>query len=380
MTIGSLLLLGLFLSAVGKRTFLPRVTLLLLFGILVGQYSLDLIPPLFTENFALVADMTLVMIGFLLGGKLHAGSFSVRPAEVLAISVAAALVPTVLVAAGLWLLGVPPPLAIMLGTVAAATAPAAVLDVVKESGRESPFSELLLSIVAIDDVWGLLLFSVAMAIASSWLGNGDVAVLPRLLHEIGGSVLIGTALGLPAAWLTGRIKRGKPMFSEAVGLVFLCGGLALWFETSLLIAPIVMGAIIANLARHHDYAFHQIENVEWSMLVVFFVLAGATLELPALMGISSVGLVYVLCRGAGKLLGAWAGAALVGSPAPTRRWVGMALLPHAGVAIGMALVASNFFPEYRDLLLPVVISATVVFELLGPLCARLALRRVELSS
>ncbi len=376
LTLGAILLIGLLFSTVAERSFLPRATLLLVFGAVIGEQSLDLIPPLFTERFELIADLTLLMVGFLLGGKLTAESLRDHSARSFAISLCAALIPAIAVCAGMLALGVALEIAVLLGCFAAATAPAAIFDVVDETAPKSRFSELLLLIVVLDDIWALLLFGFGLAIVTSINGlGGDASLLALVAHEIGGAALLGLVLGLPAAYLTGRIKPGKPVLSEALGIVFLCGGLAMWLQVSYLIASIVMGAVIANLARHHDYPFHAIEGIESLFMVVFFVLAGASLEFDALATVGAIGLVYIGCRSFGKYSGAWVGARLSRASSDSRQWMGVALLPQAGVAIGMALVASNRFPEYRQIMLPVVIASTVVFEIFGPVFTRYAIRR-----
>jgi Kef-type K+ transport system membrane component KefB len=184
-------------------------------------------------------------------------------------------------------------------------------------------------------------------------------------------------MGAPAAYLTGRLKPGKPIVGEALGLVLICGGLALWLEVSFLIAPMVMGATIANLAKHHEYAFHKIENIEAPLMLIFFVLAGASLEIELVKELGLIGVAYVITRALGKYLGAWVGGRCGRASVAARRWTGIALLPQAGVAIGMALVASTQFPDYRKTILTIVISSTVLFELIGPVCTRLALRKAE---
>jgi len=196
-------------------------------------------------------------------------------------------------------------------------------------------------------------------------------------REIFGAVLLGGAIGLPAANLTGRVRPGKPMLTEALGLVFLCGGAAIWLEVSFLIATMTMGAVIANLAFHHEYPFHEIENIESPFMVIFFILAGASLEIGVLAGLGLIGVVYLLARAGGKVIGAWLGAHASKADEDTRRWIGIALLPQAGVAIGLALLAANQFPEYRQTILPIVIASTVAFELIGPIFTRMALRRTD---
>lgn len=374
LTIGGILLLGLVTSAIGRRTFLPRVTLLLVFGAIIGSNGLDWIPAEISRRFELVADVALLMVGFLLGEKLAFRSIRQFAAPMLWISVSAALVTAALVSLGLMWAGLPNSIAIVLGCIAAATAPAAVLDVAMESGSDNPFRDLLLAIVAIDDAWALLLFGFGVAIATA---ATETNAIMMVLREIGGGAALGLLLGLPAAYLTGRLRQGQPILSEALGIVFVCGGLAIWLEVSFLIAAMVMGAVIANLAKHHEYPFHAIENIEWPFMVVFFVLAGATLELAALRDVGLIGGIYILCRAIGKILGARIGAELARVDKKTRNWMGPALLPQAGVAIGMALVASNHLPEHRQTLLSIVIGSTVFFEIIGPVFTRLALKRVQ---
>ncbi len=374
LTIGGILLLGLVTSAIGRRTFLPRVTLLLVFGAIIGSNGLDWIPAEISRRFELVADVALLMVGFLLGEKLAFRSIRQFAAPMLWISVSAALVTAALVSLGLMWAGLPNSIAIVLGCIAAATAPAAVLDVAMESGSDNPFRDLLLAIVAIDDAWALLLFGFGVAIATA---ATETNAIMMVLREIGGGAALGLLLGLPAAYLTGRLRQGQPILSEALGIVFVCGGLAIWLEVSFLIAAMVMGAVIANLAKHHEYPFHAIENIEWPFMVVFFVLAGATLELAALRDVGLIGGVYILCRAIGKILGARIGAELARVDKKTRNWMGPALLPQAGVAIGMALVASNHLPEHRQTLLSIVIGSTVFFEIIGPVFTRMALKRVQ---
>jgi len=375
LTLGIILLVGLVFSNVARHSFVPRATLLLIFGAIIGEGLLDLIPDLFAQRFGLIADITLLMVGFLLGGKLTAISLRNNSLKSFAISFSAAMIPAGVVCLGMVAIGVVVEIAVLLGCFAAATAPTAIFDVVEESGIKNRFSELLLLIVVLDDVWALLLFGIGMAIVTSLNGaGGDVGLVSLVTHELGGAVLLGIAVGLPAAYLTGRIKPGKPALSEAVGIVFLCGGLALWLNVSYLIASIVMGAVIANLARHHDYPFHAIEGIESLFMVVFFVLAGASLEFGSLAVIGSIGVIYILCRATGKYLGAWIGASLSRAGASNQHWMGVALLPQAGVAIGMALVASNRFPEYRQIMLPTVIASTVIFEIIGPVFTRFAIK------
>ena len=176
--------------------------------------------------------------------------------------------------------------------------------------------------------------------------------------------------------MTGRIEPGEPTLAEALGVVFLCGGIAIWLEVSFLLAAMTLGAVVANLAKHHTRPFHAIEGVDEPFLILFFVLAGASLELDSLTVLGVVGAAYVALRTFARVVGAEIGGALGRFPKSQRRWMGAALMPQAGVALGMALLAAQRFPELADQIMPIVIASTVIFELFGPVATRTALRRV----
>lgn len=374
--IGAILLCSLAINFMGRQFRLPRVTLLLLFGLLIGPSGLDLLYDLGDKWFPMVADMALLMIGFLLGEKLSLRNLKSHGHLILSISLTEASFTAATVFGGLLLIGFDLPVALLLAGIATATAPAATVEVARELQAKGLFTWTLLGVVALDDAWGLFIFSLMLAVAAPYAGNGDM--LPMLIHggwDIFGALLIGISLGVPAALLTGRIHSGEPTLVEAIGVIFLCGGIALLFEVSLLLSVMVMGATISNLARHHIRPFHAIEHIEWPFMILFFVMAGASLHPTMLLEIGMLGAAYILLRGMGKISGAWFGAKIGHAPRPLRRWMGIALMPQAGVALGMALIASQSFPEFGEQLLTVVIGAVVIFELLGPVLTRQALIR-----
>lgn len=377
-TLGGLFLLGLVTDLIGRHTPLPRVTLLLLAGLSIGPSGFDLLPGFSEQWFPMLTDIALVMIGFLLGQKMTVQALRRRGRTVLLVSMGEILMTAVLIAAGLMALGVRPEIALLMAGIAPATAPAATMDVVRELGTEGEFSQTLLGIVAIDDAWGLIIFSVMVAIVQGMQGGGEVlGVLGQGMWEVGGAFALGIALGLPMAYLTGRIRDGEPTQAEALGLVFLCGGIANWMEVSYILAAMVMGAVVASRAHHHTRPFHAIEGIEWPFMILFFVLAGASLHVESLLAVGGLGLAYIVLRVSGKVSGVWITGSLAGAAPSIRRWMGVALMPQAGVALGMALLANQRFPEIGETLLPVVIGATVVFELVGPVVMRNVLVHVE---
>lgn len=376
-TIGVLLATGLLAEMVARRLrYVPRVTLLMLVGLAAGPVVFDVLPPETGTWFPVVTNVSLAMIGFLLGGEFTLRHLREQGSAVFTVSLFQAGVACALVAAGLALLSGELALGLSLGGIAAATAPAATVAVVQDSGRRDRFSRALLGVVALDDVWGILLFSVLTAVAGLTLGNGALDSLAEGVWEITGGVALGALLGLPVAFLTGRLRPGEPTLLEALGAVLLCAGLGLALGVSFLIAAVTMGVMVANLAAHHTRPFHEIEGIEWPFLVVFFVLAGASLEVDALEAVSLLAVGYIVLRTLGKILGSWIGGVLAGLPTLERRWLGFGMLPQAGVALGLALLVEERFPEVGEEVLPIVVVSTVVFELVGPVLTRMAAQRV----
>ncbi|MFK7837422.1 MAG: cation:proton antiporter [Sulfitobacter sp.] len=372
MTLGVLFSVGLAADQLGRRTRIPRVTLLLVCGLVAG--SMGLLPnsmATLTDN---VTVMALTLVAILLGGSLKVETLKAHGREILMISVAIVLVTLATITFGLSLLGVDFALALVLASIATATAPAATLDVIKQSGVDNRFTEIVKGVVAIDDAWGLLVFSLCLSLAAHLSAQGDVTPLHAFI-EIGGAVLLGLTIGLPAAFLTGRIQEGEPLQIEALAIGFLTAGLALWLDVSFLMAGMIAGALIVNLARHHSRAFHEIEHIQWPFMIVFFILAGASLELDALYDLGVLGLAFVVLRALSRLLGGWIGATAAGINSTERHLYGMALLPQAGVAIGMALLAGQTLPQWKDQIISLTIGATVVFELVGPFATMWAVRR-----
>ena len=291
------------------------------------------------------------------------------------ISLAIVFATLVIVTLGLSFLGLALGLALLLASIATATAPAAITDVIHQSGVESGFTDTLKGIVAIDDAWGLIVFSVVVVLVDQV--NGWSGVLSGAAWDLGGALALGSVIGVPASYLSGRLKPGEPLQAEAMGIVFLAAGFALWLEVSFLVTGMTAGAIIANFAKHHDRAFHEIEHIQWPFMILFFLLAGAVLELDALWLLGWSGVAFLLLRTVARIIGGFIGARLGGVARREVAWYGPALLPQAGVAVGMALVAGERFPEWASEIMAFTIASTVIFEIVGPPVTLAAIHRVS---
>jgi len=372
LTLGVLFSVGLAADQLGRRTRIPRVTLLLICGLVAG--TTGLLPDSVAELTDTVTITALTLVALLLGGSMKLDTLMAHGVQIIMISLTIVLSTLLIVTVGLVLAGLDFALALVLASIATATAPAATLDVIKQSGVRNRFTDIVTGIVAVDDAWGLLAFSVCLAIASHVAGDAVTAGIP-VFYDLGGALGLGVLIGLPAAVLTGRIKEGEPLQVEALAIGFLTAGLAVWLGVSFLLAGMVVGALIVNLAAHHTRAFHEIEHVQWPFMIVFFILAGAALELGSLKDLGVIGATLIVSRTVARVVGGWLGATLSAVPRAERSLYGIALLPQAGVAIGMALLAAQALPMWEDRIISLTIGATVFFELLGPVATLWAVRR-----
>ena len=375
--LGLFMLAGYVAHVIGRRAHVPRVTLLLLLGLFAGPHGLDLVPEGVTEWFPFATQLALSLVGFMLGEQFLGKRLQRTGGAVLVISIAEAVGPVVAVLLGLLAIQTPPLVAIVLAGVSAATAPVATMDVIRETRSKGPLTDIVLAVVAIDDAIAIIAFSLLLVAAQAVAGDGTFtwSVVLTGAYEVFGAAALGTVLAVPMAWLTGRLRPGELTLLETLGFVFLCGGLASLLGVSYLLACMVLGTVVANRARHHSRPFHAIEGVSQPILVVFFVLAGLQFDPSLFAKVGAIGAGYVVFRAVGKIMGAYVGSRFARTPSYVAKYVGWCLMPQAGVALGLALLAAEQFPEIGDALLSLLVGTTFILEVLGPIAARVALRR-----
>jgi Kef-type K+ transport system membrane component KefB len=375
--LGLFLLAGYLAHVVGRRAHVPRVTLLLLLGVAVGPHGLHLVPEAISDWFSVVAQLALSVVGFMLGERFLGRNLRESGRLVFAVSIGESLGAALVVLLGLIAIGASPVFAMLLAGIAVASAPAATVDVIREIDARGRMTDTVLGVVAIDDAYAIMSFTVLVVIAQALAGDGlSGPILLEGAWELVGAIALGVFIGAPMAWVTGRVRPGELTLLEALGFVLLCGGIASLIGVSYLLACIVLGAVVANRATHHTRPFHAIEGVSQPFLVVFFVLAGFQLDPSMFASVGLLGSGYLLFRIIGKVIGAYAGARLVRAPHVFAKHVGWCLLPQAGVALGLGLLAAERFPAIGSMILSLLVGTTFLFELVGPVATRVSLVRV----
>lgn len=370
LTLGTILGASILADAVANRTRVPRISMLILVGVAVGVLRSVLVDapraPLMGGLSEPLTHLALVMVAFLLGGELIGDRLRRLGPLIALVSALVVLTSVLAIGGGLLALGYPPVVALSLAAVGVATDPAAVLSAVKSTGEDGLTARLLKGVVAVDDAWGIVVFGLLMASLGWWTGADASTAVSHAVWELSGACLLGILLGLPAAWLTGRLRPGEPTQVEALALVLVITGLAETLAVSGLLLAMVTGAVIANASRHHEHAFHEIEGIEWPFLVFFFVLSGARLQPEMLTAAGGLTAAFIGLRFAGRYAGGRFARFASRRHGRLSPHLGLALTPQAGVAIGMALLAAERFPEHGSSLMTTAVGATIVFELTGP--------------
>lgn len=363
-----------------KYIKLPSVTAFLLVGILIGPQILNLV----TEEIFLASDLfsnlVLGVIAFSLGENFRLEELKRGMKQVMWISVIAAVGVWVLVSGAiivyLALIDLPLYPALVLGAAASATAPAATVLIIREYRASGMLTELLLKVVAIDDAWCLILGAMAIAFANAM--RADVFQTAHVLAGVGeifGALLIGGFMGYAFSSLSRFVKTSEEFIVYIFGFLLFNVGLSITMHVSVLLSSMMMGLVVINISRQNYKFFEVLRTVDAPLYLMFFILAGAHLDFTILYKMGIVGILYILFRTVGKIYGAKIGARISNAPKLVENWIGLALSPQAGVALGIGLVAKATFPEYGDYIFTVIAATTVIFELVGPLLTKLSLQK-----
>ncbi len=399
LTLSVALFAGLMLSRVAKAAKLPAVTAYLVAGILIGPYvlgqlgieGLGFVSMNDVGKYSIISDVALGFIAFSIGNEFRLAQLKKIGKQATIIGIFQAVITTLLVDAALIALHFampdkfPLPAAIILGAVASATAPAATLMVVRQYKAKGPLTELLLPIVALDDAVGLVLFATSFGVAKA-LGAGTVNVLSVVVEplvEVIGSLLLGLLMGLLFNFFEKFFHSRSKRLAMSVTFVFLTVALSmLKFEIagihigfSSLLVCMMLGTVFCNICNFSEELMDRVDRWTAPLFILFFVISGAQLELSVFtdFAIIIIGIVYILSRSIGKYSGAFVSAKAVKCDKNIVNYLGITLLPQAGVALGMAIKAEQEMGGVGAIVANITLFAVLIYELVGPLLTKISL-------
>ncbi len=382
-----MLILGFAMTRLSKLLRLPNVTAYILTGILLGPYVLNIIPSAFIQGTEFITDVALAFIAFSAGEHFEYKKLKKTGLKSVVITLFEALTASLLVFLLTYvILDLDLVFSLVLAALAAATAPASTMMTIRQTGAKGDYVDTLLQVVAMDDVVGLVAYSVAIAAASTMLpgGGSDSSIFKRVILPLIIN-LVFMVLGALFAWLlklmTPTRRTADNRLIIAVAILLLFSGVATLFDVSPLLGCMVMGMVYANI-EGHEKLFKQLNYFSPPILLIFFVRSGLAFDLGALTSKAMVGawslalvaVLYFLVRFLGKYIGAYAGALVTGKSRAIRRYLGLALAPQAGVAIGLSfLAARQLGPDVGGTLQTIILASSVIYELIGPASAKLGL-------
>jgi len=367
---------GLLMTRVVKLVKLPNVTGYLIAGLLIGPYCFKLISADALASLDIITVAALGFIAFSIGSEFKLAHLKAIGGKILIITACEAVGAVILVDIVVSLFGFPVPMALCLGAIAAATAPAATLLVVRQYRAKGELTSTLLPVVAMDDAIGLMAYALSVSVAKM-IQNGEafnimttiVSPLLEILLSLGIGAVIGVIIAISNRFF--QSKSNRLMISIAA--VLLGVGIAQQFGLSHLLLCMAIGATYVNL---RDDAIQTLEQADtWTppLFMLFFVISGADLNVSVLPSLGLIGVIYIVTRVVGKYFGAYIGCSIAKTSHTIRKYLGLSLIPQAGVAIGIAQLVVKELPEYGASIQAVILCATLIYELIGPIVTKYSL-------
>ncbi|WYD80854.1 MAG: cation:proton antiporter [Candidatus Electrothrix gigas] len=382
---------GLAIAKVAQLLRLPSVTGFILAGLLLGESGLSIITvDLLGHQLDHFTSIALMLISFGIGEHVELRRLDGMRQQVSSIALFQALIGFTLVFLTTlymtWLFSNVATitqhhivLALLLGAISVATAPATTLHVVRELGAKGPITSTLMAVVAATDALAIIIFGIAVSTAHNLVSTDglSLASLVDCMYEISGSLLVGIFTGLLINKVLDKLHNNGEMLTAGLALLLLCGELTRQLHLSSLLAGMIAGFVMINRAERDTRLFRIINGFEPPIYVLFFTLAGVHLDLSALKLAGWVGVAYFIARIIGKYSGSWLGAYLSGADKKVRNFLGLALIPQAGVAIGFVLMISTDpkLADWSTTITPVVLAGVVLSELFGPLLSRMTMEK-----
>ena len=381
---------GLILNRVMKLFNLPNVTGYLIAGILVGPYCINLLSADNLSDISFISTIALGFIAFSIGGEFKIDSIKRLGGKVLTITFLQAFGAVALVMSSLFVVQaidptlISTPAILLLSAIATATAPAATLMVVRQYKAKGPVTETLLPVVAFDDAIGLIVFAICFGVAKVLAGGGEItakAIALNPLLEIVLSLGIGCVLGIILAFVCNLFKSRANRLSAMVATVLIAVGLCqieiLGVHMSSLLICMMVGAAFTNARKDAVIILDGQERWTPPLFMLFFVISGATLDLTIIPYIGVIGVVYIVFRSLGKYSGAFLGGLVTKADKNVKNYLGITLLPQAGVAIGMAQTVAGepALQTISQSIVTVILCATLFYEIVGPLLTKICLQK-----
>lgn len=386
--VGLIILLGLLFGRLAEMVKVPAITGYLIAGLVLGPI-MGLVDIGSLHQLSFISDIALGFIAFQVGNELWFGKLRKSGMKIVVITIVQAVM-TSLVVTLLAMIFIDISVALILGAIAAATAPAPIMIIVKKLRAKGELTDTVLPVVGLDDAVGVILFGVLLSIGMTLMGTsaGELSFLEAMVEpmiELAISIGLGLVIGLVSGFSIKTISPDKDRQEKNLIVVtvtvLITTGAALYLGASPILTPMIAGAVVTNMINKDCYVLEErtIRFFVPPIMIAFFTIAGASLQFDVILAAGAVGLMYIIGRTVGKFFGSYLGTSLTKSSPNVKKYLGATLLPQSGVAIGLSIAAFNAIsPLNMDFALTiqnVVLAAVLVFELVAPLLVKMAFEK-----
>ena len=379
-SLGLILLLALLAGHLVKFVRIPEVSGYIIAGIVLGPSVLGWVSAENLIALQILSEVALGLILFSIGSVFEFSRFRRIGRQVLSLTLVESMLASIIVTFGALYVGQPWQVAFLLGAIAIATAPASTLMVIRECDSSGPLTENLLGIIAVNNLFCIVAFSIVGSMIDIGQGFGPGGILDGfyraifpLFWQIIGSAALGYLVGLMLAGWSTQVSETGEMLILLAGSILLCVGVARLLDMSPLVASLAVGATMVNLSARRGNLFATLSGTDPPFYAIFFVIAGADLDLSLLNSMGIIGVVYVAGRAVGKFAGAIVGARWLRLERSVQQFLGFGLMAQAGLAVGLTLAVGQRFETYAPVVSTVVLAGVAFYEMVGPISTRFAL-------
>ncbi len=377
--ISIILVVGFIFGKGAKLLKLPSVSGYLIAGLLLGPSLFNFVSSEEAESFEIISEITLSFIAFGIGSEFMMKDI-IQMGRKIAIITMAEVVGAIAVVFSVmyFIFNQDFAFSLVIASMSAATAPAATIMVIRQYRAYGPVTKTILPVVALDDVFGIVAFGIAISVAKILVSGAEFSIFKIIsvpAYEIFGSLVLGLILGVVLSMLTKRIDPKDELQIKTIFFVGIATGLSKVLDFSPLLTNIMMGAVLANLRAFSNRSFSAVNDFVPIFYILFFTIAGAALDLKILYSVGLIGAAYIVARATGKILGAFIGAKWVKAEPQVQKYLGFALLPQGGISIGLSVIVIQQLPMYSVQITTIIMASVLFYETLGPIFAKISIHK-----
>lgn len=374
-----IILVGIMGGRVAKKLTLPSVSGYIIAGLILGPSFINLVSSQDLESLGFITDIALAAIAFSIGSEFLLSDMKKVGKRILILTTTEVIGAFVVVfIAMFYIFNQSFEFSLVIASMSAATAPAGIVMVIRELKADGPLVKTILPVVALDDALGIMVFGVALSLAKMTSGLEEFTVFNIIsapLIEIFGSLLLGFLLGIGLTYLAKKAKGRDELLKISFAFILAGVGASNFFNLSPLLTSMMMGGTLVNLKHNSKRVFGTMNEFTPPINLLFFTLAGMSLDLRIFVSVSSLGIGYILARAIGKIIGAGIGAKALGESKNIQKYLGLSLLTQGGISIGLSSIVASELPQFSESIITVILFSVLIFEIVGPILAKIAITR-----